>query len=65
MDGVRAGRITVLFVSPEKLLSSAFQALIAELPAPGLAMVCVDEAHCVSQVTLTERAVCGLKGMVG
>ena len=50
MDGVRAGRITVLFVSPEKLLSSAFQALIAELPAPGLAMVCVDEAHCVSQV---------------
>ncbi len=58
MDGVRAGRITVLFVSPEKLLSSAFQALIAELPAPGLAMVCVDEAHCVSQVTLRESALC-------
>ena len=50
LEGVRLARVRLLFVSPEKVLSSAFQTLLLEqLPAPGLALVCVDEAHCVSQ----------------
>jgi ATP-dependent DNA helicase Q4 len=41
--------VTLLFVSPEKLLSSAFHTLLSDIPEPGVALVCVDEAHCLSQ----------------
>jgi ATP-dependent DNA helicase Q4 len=49
MARVRAGQVKVLFVSPEKILSPSFHALMAALPAPGISFVCVDEAHCVSE----------------
>jgi RecQ family ATP-dependent DNA helicase len=50
MDRLRAGRIKVLFVSPERVLTPGFQRFItAQLPAPGVSFVCVDEAHCVSE----------------
>ncbi|GBG27989.1 ATP-dependent DNA helicase Q-like 5 [Hondaea fermentalgiana] len=46
---VQAGRIKVLFVSPERLFSSSFQRLV-RTPGllPEISLVCVDEAHCIS-----------------
>jgi ATP-dependent DNA helicase RecQ len=41
-----AGRVQLLLVSPERLLRPRFQAALPRLP---LALIAVDEAHCISQ----------------
>ncbi len=47
---LRDGRIKVLFLSPERLCSPSFQRLIALKGVfPEVSLLCVDEAHCVSQ----------------
>lgn len=46
LDEVRAGRVRLLYAAPERLLTDSFLALSAQRP---VAMVAVDEAHCLSQ----------------
>lgn len=53
---LRSGRLRILFVSPEKLCSPSFRRLVGENAAmvgggsfPPVALVCIDEAHCISQ----------------
>ena len=47
---LRAGRLKVLFVSPERLLSRAFVSIAAALPEEArFTLACVDECHCVSE----------------
>jgi ATP-dependent DNA helicase RecQ len=43
---LRAGRLDLLYVSPERMLAGAFLSRLAELP---VALFAIDEAHCVSQ----------------
>ncbi|MBX3372990.1 MAG: DNA helicase RecQ [Phycisphaeraceae bacterium] len=45
-EGVLAGRYRLLFVSPERLVTSEMQNLIARLDVRAFA---IDEAHCISQ----------------
>jgi ATP-dependent DNA helicase RecQ len=45
-DGLRAGRVKLLYVAPERLVQAHTQALLAEVP---LSVIAIDEAHCVSQ----------------
>lgn len=40
------GRLDLLYVAPERLLSARFASTLARLP---LALIAIDEAHCVSQ----------------
>ena len=42
---VRAGRISLLFVSPERLAQNDLPRLLAQVPVPAVA---IDEAHCIS-----------------
>lgn len=59
VDDVIRKRIKVLFVSPERLASASFQRLFQlkwnessksmERPFPQVSLLCVDEAHCLSQ----------------
>lgn len=54
-------RLKILFVSPERLMSAAFRRLLRpkynpetknhERKLPPVSILCVDEAHCLSQVT--------------
>ncbi|MCF0150037.1 MAG: DNA helicase RecQ [Firmicutes bacterium] len=44
--GIRSGRYKLLYAAPERLLLPGFLAMCKTLP---IAMVAVDEAHCVSQ----------------
>ena len=44
--GLRAGRIDLLYVAPERLLGERTLALLDQVD---LALIAVDEAHCVSQ----------------
>ena len=46
LQAVRAGRYQFLYIAPERLEISGFRAFCKELP---LALVSVDEAHCISQ----------------
>lgn len=47
---VRQGKMKLLYVSPEKLLTSSFLSLIHQLEADhGLSLFAIDEAHCISQ----------------
>jgi len=52
---LRSGRMRVLFVSPEKLCSPSFRRLVGEdggtggAAFPPVSLVCIDEAHCISQ----------------
>lgn len=46
MRKAREGVYKLLYVAPERLETDSFMALVSELP---IAMVAVDEAHCVSQ----------------
>lgn len=46
LDAVRAGRIRLLYAAPERLLTDSFLSLTETVP---IAMVAVDEAHCLSQ----------------
>ena len=43
---LKAGEIQLLYVAPERLVQSQTQALLADVP---LALIAIDEAHCVSQ----------------
>ena len=43
------GRLDLLYVSPERLLSPYFASLLVKAAAHGLALFAIDEAHCVSQ----------------
>lgn len=59
LDDVVRGRLKVLFVSPERLTSASFRRLfiprwnpetrVKERHFPTVALLCVDEAHCMSQ----------------
>lgn len=59
VDDVCKGRYRVLFVSPERLASAAFRRLMRprfdaesgryERKFPPVSLLCVDEAHCLSQ----------------
>ena len=59
VDDVMRGRYKVLFVSPERLASAAFRRLVRpkfnldtrqyERQFPVVSLLCVDEAHCLSQ----------------
>ena len=59
IDDVLRGRYKVLFVSPERLASASFRRLIRpkfnvetrkyERQFPKVSLLCVDEAHCLSQ----------------
>ncbi|WP_295789812.1 DNA helicase RecQ [uncultured Veillonella sp.] len=46
MRQLRAGRIKLLYLAPERLGSEYFQNFLCELP---ISQVIIDEAHCVSQ----------------
>jgi ATP-dependent DNA helicase RecQ len=51
--GVEQGRVKLLFVSPERLLSDGFLAWLAGLgrtdPTRAVSALAIDEAHCISQ----------------
>jgi ATP-dependent DNA helicase Q4 len=59
VDDVLRGRVKVLYVSPERLASAAFRRLLRpkfnpetrryERQFPEVSLLCVDEAHCLSQ----------------
>ncbi len=59
LDDVIRQRIKILFVSPERLASSAFRRLFnpvwdpdtktKERKFPTISLLCIDEAHCISQ----------------
>ena len=46
LDNARAGIYKIIYVAPERLMTESFLSLSAAQP---ISMVCVDEAHCVSQ----------------
>ena len=46
MDKMRSGNINMVYVSPERLLTDSFMALLQECK---IALFAIDEAHCVSQ----------------
>ena len=49
-QAARAGKIKLLYVAPERLVTERFLSLLDDLEAgPGLALFAIDEAHCVSQ----------------
>ncbi|MBC6440302.1 MAG: DNA helicase RecQ [Rhodospirillales bacterium] len=43
---VAAGRVNLLYLSPERLMTGRMLAALAKLP---LSMIVIDEAHCISQ----------------
>lgn len=43
---IRAGELKILYIAPERLATESFQDWILQLP---IALLVVDEAHCVSQ----------------
>ena len=59
IDDVLKGRIKILFVSPERIATPSFRRLftpkwnnvkqIMERPFPPVSLLCIDEAHCISQ----------------
>ncbi len=49
-QAARAGKIELLYVAPERLVTERFLSLLDDLEnGPGLALFAIDEAHCVSQ----------------
>lgn len=46
LEAMAAGRYRLVYVAPERLRSTAFQDALSKVP---LALLAVDEAHCVSQ----------------
>jgi ATP-dependent DNA helicase RecQ len=45
-----AGDLDIIYVAPERLLSTGFLAILDRLESgPGIALFAIDEAHCVSQ----------------
>jgi ATP-dependent DNA helicase RecQ len=45
-NALRAGRLRLLYVAPERFASASFRRLLADVP---IARFAVDEAHCVSE----------------
>lgn len=45
-DGIRSGSLKLLYIAPERLLNEQF---IARLASVKIAMMAVDEAHCISE----------------
>ncbi|WP_181700090.1 DNA helicase RecQ [Chthonobacter albigriseus] len=45
-DDARAGRLDLLYVTPERLVTPQFLDFLSEVP---IALIAIDEAHCVSQ----------------
>jgi ATP-dependent DNA helicase Q4 len=60
LDDLLQGRLKILFISPEKLTSAAFRRLLRpkynveskkyQRQLPPVSLLCLDEAHCLSQV---------------
>jgi ATP-dependent DNA helicase RecQ len=46
LQNARSGAYRILYVAPERLFTSDFQALCRQIP---ISLIAVDEAHCVSQ----------------
>ena len=46
---LRLGRTRILYLSPEKMTSRSFLALIDNGVLPPIDLVCIDEAHCMSE----------------
>jgi ATP-dependent DNA helicase RecQ len=51
MEALRAGRLKLLYVSPERLVGEGAEGFLGRVASGGapLAFVAVDEAHCISQ----------------
>jgi ATP-dependent DNA helicase RecQ len=49
MRAVAAGKIRILFVTPERLVHAEFTAMLASDGMPDVPLVVIDEAHCISQ----------------
>jgi ATP-dependent DNA helicase RecQ len=45
-DGIRSGTLKLLYIAPERLLNEQF---VARLARTRIAMMAVDEAHCISE----------------
>ena len=48
LDGIRAGMYTIVYVAPERFRSPRFVEAIRSL-GPRLALLAIDEAHCISE----------------
>lgn len=49
MQDIRAGRVKILYVAPERLLNIGFSTFLTELAEGiGLSLFAIDEAHCLS-----------------
>src|SRR5690606_13453018 len=46
IERLRAGRLKLLYVAPERLVQEGTRALLASVP---LALIAIGEAHCISQ----------------
>ena len=46
VERLRAGELDLLYVAPERVTGEGFRSMIARLP---LALIAIDEAHCVSE----------------
>jgi ATP-dependent DNA helicase Q4 len=63
IDDLLRDRLKILFMSPERLASAAFRRLLRpkrntetntyERQLPKVSLLCVDEAHCLSQVSFS------------
>ena len=49
IEALTSGTINVLFLSPEMFVSDQFISLISSKKIPSVGIVCVDEAHCISE----------------
>ena len=72
LQDLRRGRLRILFVSPERLVSPSFRRLLSktswneatrsyERIMPPVSLFCVDEAHCLSQVSSGRLPFCAKK----
>jgi ATP-dependent DNA helicase RecQ len=48
LDGIRAGTFTLVYVAPERFRSARFCDALREI-AKSIALVAIDEAHCISE----------------
>ncbi|HEY1557542.1 MAG TPA: ATP-dependent DNA helicase RecQ [Kofleriaceae bacterium] len=48
LDGIRAGAFTLVYVAPERFRNARFCDVLREI-GPRIALVAIDEAHCISE----------------